>query len=591
MPSHKHWKYHHSEDIVLSNLRGLALANPHISVIPSEKVVFNSQSQGDKKVTLISGGGAGHEPLHGGYVGENLLDAAVSGHIFASPNTNQILAAVIQKTNKQKGAVIVVKNYTGDILHFGLVVERAKALGYPVEMVIVADDVAVGRSQNAMVGRRGLAGTALIHKILGYASHSVELDSLASLGRDINENLVTIGASLDRTSIPNSKEGGEEVETTALDEYELGLGIHNEPGEKLKLDDIDNIVKQMFEKLVSPNDPERHYVDFSLDSDETVLLINNIGGTSSLEMNVLVDHIVSNYPFKIAPKRVLVSDFVTSLNAPGFSITIMNLTGASSSSSKFSQTFILEALDAPTNAPGWKPKIADWQITSKEVDSPMESHSNIVSSELRVDDAKLRANIQLALKKVIEWEPKITHYDTLVGDGDCGETLVAGANGILNSLANDKDWNDHLNDPVYTLSHITEIIEKEMGGTSGGIYSIFFTSLVFQLQKIEGEFSTTKLAEALYLALHEGLFKYTKARVGGRTLIDALQPFIDILHESGDTSRALQAAQVGCENTKKMKAKFGRASYVSSEQFEREGGIPDPGAVGVVALLTGFLKD
>lgn len=586
MPSNKHWKYSSSDDLVLDNLRGLALANPHINVIPSEKVVFNSQSNGAQKVTVISGGGAGHEPLHGGYVGDNLLDAAVSGHIFASPNTNQILAAVKQKADKKKGAVIVVKNYTGDILHFGLVTERAKALGYPVEMVVVSDDVAVGRSQNAMVGRRGLAGTAIVHKVLGYASHKLDLKLLVSLGQEINANLATIGASLDRTSIPNSK--GEKVETTADNKFELGLGIHNEPGEELELKGVDDVVKLMFKKLVSAEDKERHYVDFNLDSDETVLLLNNIGGTSSLELNILTEHIVKNYPFQKAPKRILVSDFVTSLNAPGFSITILNLTGASSS--EFPEKSILEALDAPTNAPGWKPKNVDWGLTSKEVESPMESHSNIVYSNLRVDKQKLRKSIELALQSVKEAEPKITHYDTLVGDGDCGETLVAGANGILESLKNDTTWNDYLGDPVYTLSRVTEIVEKEMGGTSGGIYSIFFTSLVFQLQNIKGGFSVPKFADAMHKALHDGLFKYTKARVGGRTLVDALEPFVDALKETGDVQNALKAAEDGCEATKKMTAKFGRASYVSSDQFEKEGGIPDPGAVGVVALLTGFLK-
>ena len=122
----KHWKYGKDEDLTLTHLRGLAASNPTVSLIPLEKVLFSKTSDTKSKVTLISGGGGGHEPLHAGYVGDNLLDAAVSGSIFASPSTKQIMAAVKTKSDKKKGTLIIVKNYTGDFLHFGLVVERAK---------------------------------------------------------------------------------------------------------------------------------------------------------------------------------------------------------------------------------------------------------------------------------------------------------------------------------------------------------------------------------------------------------------------------------------------------------------------------------
>lgn len=263
----KHWKFNKDEDIVLSNLKGLCHSNPAVGLIPSEKVIYNLNSDTSKKVTLISGGGAGHEPLHGGFVGENLLDAAVSGAIFASPSTKQIMAAVKTKSNKDKGTLIIVKNYTGDVLHFGLVVERAKSEGYNIDILPVSDDVAVGRRQNEMVGRRGLAGTALIHKVLGASSSDgSDLKSIAELGHLVNDNLVTIGASLDRTSVPGK--AGEEVEFTGPDEAELGLGIHNEPGHKMSpIPNIDDLVKDMFNKLLSPEDKDlqdktarQHYV-------------------------------------------------------------------------------------------------------------------------------------------------------------------------------------------------------------------------------------------------------------------------------------------------------------------------------------------
>ncbi|ODV76864.1 dihydroxyacetone kinase [Suhomyces tanzawaensis NRRL Y-17324] len=582
----KHWKY--NDDVVVAQLKGLTRSNPSISLIPSEKVVFNPHSDTSKKVTLISGGGAGHEPLHGGFVGENLLDAAVSGAVFASPSTKQIMAAIKTKSNKEKGTLMIVKNYTGDVLHFGLVAERAKSEGYAVEIMFVGDDVAVGREQNKMVGRRGLAGTAIVHKVVGAAVNSKvnDLKSVADLGRAINDSLVTIGASLDRTSVPG-KAG--EVEFNKDDEAELGLGIHNEPGHKLTpIPDIDDLLKDMFQKLVSPDDSERHYVDFDLKNDEYVLLVNNIGGTSSLELYAIAEHVVKNLPFSKKPKRVLVSDFVTSLNAPGFSITLLNLSKIDKTDLKYTSSDVLEFLDAETNAPGWKPKTfssEQWETEPEFVDSPMEDKT-IVTSSLEMDASHFQESLTRGLKNLIEAEPKITHYDTLVGDGDCGETLKDGAEAILEAFEKKKFTN--LNDPVATLAEITELVEDSMGGTSGGIYSIYLTALVQNIQKSK-DVSVKSLAEAFYKALYDGLFKYTKARIGGRTLVDTLQPFVDSLHKTGDIQEAAAAAKKGCDHTKGLVASFGRASYVDEEEFSKEGGIPDPGAVGLLALIEGFV--
>lgn len=586
----KHWKFNKDEDIVLSNLKGLCHSNPAVGLIPSEKVIYNLNSDTSKKVTLISGGGAGHEPLHGGFVGENLLDAAVSGAIFASPSTKQIMAAVKTKSNKEKGTLIIVKNYTGDVLHFGLVVERAKSEGYNIDILPVSDDVAVGRRQNEMVGRRGLAGTALIHKILGASSSDgSDLKSIAELGHLVNDNLVTIGASLDRTSVPGK--AGEEVEFTGPDEAELGLGIHNEPGHKMSpIPNIDDLVKDMFNKLLSPEDKDRHYVDFDLKNDEYILVINNIGGTSSFELYAIAEHVVLNLPLSKRPKRILISDFVTSLNSPGFSITLLNLSNIAKSNSKYSESKVLGYLDLPTDAPGWKPKLFDakqWSNESKYIDSPM-IHEQRVTSSLKMDSSLFEKALTSALQKLLKAEPDITHYDTLVGDGDCGETLAKGANAILDALKNDKSFKDNLSDPASTLSTITEIVEDNMGGTSGGIYSIFLTALVKHIQDAQ-EITTEALGKAFHGALYDGLFKYTKARTGGRTLVDTLQPFVDSLSQSGNVQEAVKAAKKGCEATKDLQAKFGRASYVSDEEF-KDGEIPDPGAIGLLAIIEGYVE-
>ncbi|KAK6205420.1 Dak1 domain-containing protein [Scheffersomyces amazonensis] len=583
----KHWKYSDGEDLVLTNLKGLVRANPAINLIASQKVIFNPHSDTSKKVALISGGGAGHEPLHGGFVGDNLLDAAVSGQIFASPSTKQIMSALKVKADKEKGVIIVVKNYTGDIINFGLVSEKAKSEGYNSEMVIVADDVAVPREQNKMVGRRGIAGTAIVHKILGAAVNTSKYDlkSATELGRDVASNLATIAASLDRTSVPGKTE---EIEFTKSDEAELGLGIHNEPGTRLKpIPNIDELIDDLFYKLVSPEDKERHYVDFNLDTDEYVLLINNIGGTSTFELSVIVEHVVHKLPFTKKPQRILVSDFVTSLNAPGFSITLLNL-----SNLKYDHEEILGYLDAPTNAPGWKPHSYNAKLWAQSTESQYFESDDIltdtkVSSDLKLDAHQFEKALVGGLENLLSQVDKVNHYDTIVGDGDCGETLEAGAKAILGRIKQD---NSFLKDPVEALSIITELVEDNMGGTSGGLYSIYLTALLKNLREVK-ELTVSTFAQAAHTALYEGLFHYTRARTGGRTLVDVLQPFIDELYKSKDLSAALTKAHEGRDNTLNLKAKFGRASYVNEEAFQTEGGIPDPGAVGLLAIIEGYINN
>lgn len=576
----KHWKYPKNDDLVLSSLRGLAAANPSIRVIPSEKVVYRPLQS--KKVAIISGGGAGHEPLHLGFVGSNLLDAAVSGAIFASPSTKQIMAAVKATADKQTGAVVVVKNYTGDVLHFGLVAEKAKAAGYAVELVVVGDDVAVGRAQNAMVGRRGLAATALVHKVVGAAAAAGgALADVAELGRAVAAVSATMSASLDRTSVPGRD--GESAELTGAGKAELGLGIHNEPGHKIDIPEIAELIDTLYARILDDRDEDRHYLDVS-EKDEVVLVVNNLGGTSSLELFAIAHYAVERCPLLQRPARVLVSDFVTSLSSPGFSLSVLNVTKAATG--KFGAADVFGFLDAETDAPGWKPKTYSaslWDKRSEEDASP-EEHVSVLRSSLKVDGKWFGGALSAGLENVIEKEPLITEYDTKVGDGDCGETLKSGASAILHSLARDADFKNDISDPVATITRITDLVEDNMGGTSGGIYAIFLTALAKSLKQ-QGAADSAGVAAALKSALYDGLFKYTKARVGDRTLVDTLQPFVDELSKSGNLQAAVDAAKKGCDATGDLEARFGRSSYVSKDDAAH---IPDPGAVGLLAIIEGF---
>lgn len=597
----KHWGY--SKDLALENLKGLAAANPRISLIPTEKtVVYNDslQSKGNKnseRIMLISGGGAGHEPLHAGFVGSNLLDAAVSGSIFASPSSKQIFAAIKSVSSKEvnsKGTLVIIKNYTGDILHFGLAVERAKAQGYTIDMIIVGDDVAVGSSKGGMVGRRGLAATSLVHKIVSSAAADIyEIKKLKKLGDSVASNSVTIGASLDHCSVPGRNK--ENFQHIGINDAEIGLGIHNEPSVKTvnPVPNIDCLVTDLLRFLLDKNDKERYFVPFDLNNDEVVLLVNNIGGTSTLEMYIITNCIIEMLfeQYRLKPVRVIVGEFVTSLNAPGFSISLLNISGASKESD-IEISEIKKFLDMPTDAPGWKTN--SWKSKVEQemsLESCIDESESLVKSELRLssEEKTLFVNgLVNGLKKLLEKEPNITLYDTIAGDGDCGETLASGAKAILNSIKNNRIT---FEDPINSLSQIAAIVEEEMGGTSGGIYSIYLTSLVKNLLNDTSLDLYSRFADSLHKALYLDLYNYTRARVGGRTLIDALEPFVSTFKDTLDFSRAAQAAINGAESTRKLAAKFGRASYVNDKEFEKfdkEGGLPDPGAIGLAALIAGF---
>ena len=567
-------------------------------------MVYNGNSSSEK-VTVISGGGSGHEPLHLGFVGDGLLDVAVCGNVFASPSVKQIVSGINAKPSK-KGTIIVVKNYTGDILHFGLASERAKAAGLNVELLIVQDDVSVGKTKNGMVGRRGLAGTSLVHKIVGAKSvlddHAASFEDVLNLGHKVIENLVTIGASLDRVTIPlshatehndeDSSDEEEKIDELSKDEVEIGMGIHNEHGIKRvsPIPTVEDLAESLLAYLLDPNDEDRHYVDFD-SKDDVVLLINNLGATSNLELYAIQSIVVEKLDsiYKIKPVRIYTGSFTTSLDGPGFSITLLNATKAGSKE-------VLRCLDAPTTATAWNSSIAtkDWESVGDHIIKEVPEVHNI-KSNVKINGPLVEKILIKGCEDVLKVEHKITLYDTVAGDGDCGETLAAGANEILNAL---KDKTLELSDGVKFFDELGDLVETAMGGTSGGLYSIFISSMGSYLKKIDDktdggiDVDKAQFAKTVKAGL-EGLQKYTRARVGHRTLMDTLIPFVDTFAQTGDLDKAADAAHEGAESTRKLAAKFGRASYVGEEEFRKfdsEGGLPDPGAIGLDALIHGFVS-
>ncbi|KAJ5995763.1 dihydroxyacetone kinase [Penicillium waksmanii] len=574
----------------------LAAQNPSLRYDDENKVLFRPIDQNEKKVSLISGGGSGHEPAHAGYVGKGMLDAAVCGKVFASPNFDQIISA-FDRVATPRGILVIVKNYTGDKLNFGLASETYQAqTGIPTNIVTIADDVSVPYSRGKLVGRRGLAGAVIVHKIAGAAAlRGLDLSQVSKIAQHVSDNMATIGCSLDYANLP----GGHDQPSIPENAIELGMGIHNEPGAQRisPQPTIEQLVGNMLKLLLTESDPEHGFLKFQgipQDQSELGLMVNNLGGLSVLELqaiaNVVLEDLKNQY--NIVPIRIYVNTYLTALDAPGFSITLANLTPKI-----FPDTNLLSLLDEPV-------KMASWATChplpnpAKRSNSPQHgerARSPVVKQNISCDKILFTAVLQKILAQVTTDEPKLTEYDTLMGDGDCGTTLLAGAKAAF-GIAEENDEN--LANLAKGLMKIASAVRSGMGGTSGALYGIFLNSFVSAVQRNFEDFKEVNIqlfARSATQAL-ETLKGYTNARENSRTLMDALIPFVNELskavftdnaNSSDALQRAVKAASDGAESTKWMVSSFGRSTYVGAGGDEDPTkGIPDPGACGIVSIIT-----
>ncbi|KAK4148172.1 Dak1 domain-containing protein [Dichotomopilus funicola] len=577
--------------LVTTALHSLTLTNPGLALDAPNKVIYRRPGYGpsSQRVHIISGGGSGHEPSFASMVGPGLLSAAVAGTIFASPSAEQVRAAIMNRVdhgqNGQGGGVLVtVMNYTGDVLNFGMGVEKARAAGVPVEMVVVGDDVGVGRAQAGKVGRRGIAGTVLVHKISGaLAAQGRSLGEVAKVARLVAENLVSVGASLEHVHVPGRARPGDSDEGKLGDgEVEIGMGIHNEQGSGREVVELPELVSKMLAQMLDREDKDRAFVH--VNSNEVVLLVNNLGGVSVLELGGIVAEVVAQLEkkYRIRPVRVLSGTFMTSLNGLGFSISLLNVVNTD-----IGGPGMIELLDHPSEAVGWSTPISKqtWEeknTATREQDASV--GGEIETSGLKFDGPAAQKTITRALEAVVAVEPEVTRYDTVVGDGDCGIGLKRGAEAILNHL----EARPLSGDAVVDLAHIVPVVEKEMDGTSGALYAIFLNALLASL-KSHGQNPADASQPAVWAtALRDScdaLAQYTPARPGDRTLVDALYPFVEVLQRTGDVRQAAEAAQNAAEGTKGMRASLGRTVYIGGSGFEQ---VPDPGAWGLASFFLGL---
>ena len=410
---------------------------------PDIRVVL--RSDWDKgKVALVSGGGAGHEPAHVGFVGQGMLTAAVCGDVFASPSTDAVLAAILAVTGPA-GALLIVKNYTGDRLNFGLAAERARAMGLAVEMVIVGDDVALPH----LAQPRGIAGTLFVHKIAGHvAEQGGDLAAVKAAAATAAAATASIGMALTTCTVP----GRAAEARIPSGEAELGLGIHGEPGaDRMPLGPARDMVATLLARLAPA---------IAASEQPLALLINNLGGLPPIELAVVTDAILDS---PVGQRTELVfgpAPMMTSLDMKGFSLSVLPLDGPRRA-----------ALLAPVGARAWSQGTVPHRPELRALPAGITAEARTVAAADRGATESVRLRVSTALQTLIGLEHALNNLDAKVGDGDTGTTVAGAAGSIeadLDSLLV-SDWG-------HTLSAMARKTGQTMGGSSGVLISILLAA-------------------------------------------------------------------------------------------------------------------
>jgi dihydroxyacetone kinase len=502
---------------------------PHIRVVV--------RADWDKsKVALVSGGGSGHEPAHAGFVGKGMLTAAVCGDVFASPSVDAVLAGILAVTGPA-GCLLIVKNYTGDRLNFGLAAERARAFGLKVNMVIVDDDIALPDLPQP----RGVAGTLFVHKIAGALAESGEpLDKITSAAERVIAGTSTIGMSLDTCTVP----GSPKENRIGAGKAELGLGIHGEAGvQQIAYQNARQAVAAVTEKLAKVMKSKPH-----------VVLLNNLGGASVLEMSILANDLTQSDIGKNLKLIVGPASLMTSLDMRGFSVSVYAYSAEDQA--------LLAAPCSPSAWPGCK---AIKPVSVVELPDGLRPIQPIPSQHK--DTA---AFLTKCCQVLISAEADLNALDAKSGDGDTGSTLAGAARALIDALDRMP-----LADHTQLFRAIGQELSQTMGGSSGVLLAIFFTAA--------GDAASSGLG--MIASLKEGLARMQKiggAQIGDRTMVDALKPALDELEAKGLADAALAARSGAAHTATITKAKAGRASYISAEQLD---GHVDPGAEAVARLF------
>jgi dihydroxyacetone kinase len=508
-----------------------------------------------------------------------MLSAAVAGDIFTSPSVDSVFAAIRAVAGKP-GVLLIVKNYTGDRLNFGLAAEMARAEGIDVRIVIVADDVAL-KDRLERSEARGLAGTVLIHKIAGAAAaEGRSLEEVRSAAQSAADAMGTMGASLSSGTSPAT---GRPSFVLREDEMELGLGIHGEPGvRRMPLLAADLLTNTLIESILAGRPIQAR--------DRLAVMINNLGSTTAMELAIVARRAFANLEDReFHVERIYSGTFLSSLDMAGISLSIFPVDDQR-----------LSWLDAGTSAVAWpnlprrSPEIrrsAPWSSPTTSLPKSTEiSQSTQTAARKQMERA-----IRVACAALVDAEGLLTELDRAVGDGDLGVSMRRGAKALEEGIPGYP-----LDDVPATLKAIGHTLRSELGGSSGPLYGIFFIRASNVLnQSAERRMSESGLndlkpwTEALGYAC-DAIRELGGAKPGDRTMLEALIPFTQTLEEESSRGKpmaqsveaAAAAAERGAQETARMLPRRGRSSYLG----ERALGHPDPGAVAASIWLSAVAR-
>ncbi|MCU7739513.1 dihydroxyacetone kinase subunit DhaK [Priestia megaterium] len=569
------------EDVVLEMCKGMVLAHPELNLIEKYKVIKKDQIN-KSKVSIISGGGSGHEPAHAGYVGKGMLDAAVCGDVFASPSQIQIYQA-IKETASDKGTLLVIKNYSGDMMNFKNAAYLAEEDGIQVDYVKVDDDIAVQDSLYT-VGRRGVAGTVLVHKIAGAAAErGYDLPKVKEAAENAIANVKSIGFGLTSCTVPAK---GTPTFEIAEDEMEFGVGIHGEPGiRREKIISADELAERTVTSLLKE-------VGIEDGKGEVAVLINGFGSTPLQELYLLNHSVIRELSRRnVTIARTFVGNYMTAIDMAGASISIMKL-------DEHLKSLLSEECDTPAlKIKGEVPAVTYNEIIGT-AEAPKVFYEVQTNKEYSVvTENRLTLNniifmVDQMSECIIRNEIPFCELDSHAGDGDFGMSVAKGFKQLK------AEWHEILENKSNDIGNFLEacsiVIMEHCGGASGPIWGSAFRAAGKNAES-KTELNLTEFAKMIQASVKgiqvTGERSFGRgAVVGDKTLIDALVPYADTLTSSaaeGESMKhalvkAAEAAVEGAKSTEQIVARMGRAGTVG----ERSLGYPDAGAHGLGVIFT-----
>jgi len=555
--------------VVRELLEGSAMLAPGVRLLADENVIIRADlppAPAQREVAVLSGGGSGHEPAHAGYVGNGMLTAAIAGDVFTSPSSDAVLAA-IRAVSGPAGALLIIKNYTGDRLNFGLAAELARSEGIAVETVVVADDVAL-RETVPRDRRRGIAGTVLVHKVAGAAAQQGRaLAEVAQLAQRVADSVRSLGISLGPCTLPAVGKPGFVL---GENEIEVGLGIHGEPGvARRPLDTAEALCGLILEQM---------HADRPLSSGQPLaLLVNGLGATPPMELAIVARTAIHLLQARgLTVTRVWCGTLLSALDMPGFSLSILPLDDE-----------LIALLDAPTTAAAWpgggrlNPVPVAPRITLTP-EPPTAAPARPSAAGMTVHQAARRA-----AQALISAQAQLTELDALAGDGDLGISMTRGAQAVL--ALPEADFAT----PEQGLSAIAHALRRAIAGSSGPFYATALLRAARELAAIQLP-SSTDWANAFNAAV-QAVAELGGAAAGDRTMLDALIPASRHLAEGVAQQlpagvlleNIANAADTGAQATTDMFPRMGRASYLG----QRAVGHPDGGAVAVAIWLRALIPE